>query len=166
MPDMPLVFVIRSLAAAIRHWGLGGLAVLGTIGLAGCPSQPEPTSTIDLQLYQVWELQPGDRLKGFEVTGGLGDTSIALNGKPAYAPFDGKTQIDKRQCLIFSSPNVPAYLFRLCGLANPRLGSVSQGEILGYAAVLQFATLRRQPNGTWAIVEPSKPILERTVAKS
>lgn len=161
MPDMPLISVIRPLSALL--WWCG---VLGAIGLASCQGQPEAASTIDLHLYQAWELQPGDRLKGFEITGGLGDTSIALNGKPAYAPFDGKTQMDKRQCLIFSSPTVPAYLFRLCGLVNPRLGPVSQGDVLGYASVLQFATLRRQPNGTWAIVEPSKPILERTVAKS
>ncbi len=61
---------------------------------------------------------------------------------------------------------MPAYLFRLCGLSDPRLGEVNQGDALGTARQLEFAALRKQPNGTWAIVEPAKAILERTLRKS
>lgn len=128
----------------------------------GC-SSPAPEPPITLKLYQSWELQPGDTIAGRRVLGGLGDISIALEGNNVYAPFRGKTQRDRGNCLIFSSPEVPAYLFRLCGLDNPRFGTVNQGDALGRGRSLQFAALRKQPNGTWAIVEPAKEILERTL---
>jgi hypothetical protein len=60
---------------------------------------------------------------------------------------------------------VPAYLFRLCGLNKPHLGAVSQGDVIGSGKLLLFAALRKQPNGTWAIVEPAKGILERTLKR-
>jgi hypothetical protein len=130
-----------------------------------CSPSPNSESTIDIKLYQTWELQPGDTVAGRPVLGGLGDISIHLDGNNVYAPFDGKIQFDKRRCAIFSSPDVPAYLFRLCGLSAPRLGNLKQGEEIGSGELLQFAALRKQPNGTWAIVEPAKSILERTLAK-
>lgn len=133
--------------------------------LTGCNPASDPDPPLDIRLYQTWELQPGDTVSGFQVIGGLGDISIALNGNSVYAPFDGRAQRDTRNCVIFSSPDVPAYLFRLCGLSHPKLGSLSQGEVIGQGATLQFATLRKQPNGTWAIVEPSKRMLERTLTK-
>lgn len=141
-----------------------GLTLIGL--LMSCQHSSTSTHGIQLKLYQQWQLQPGDRVQGYQVVAGLGDISIALNGQSVYAPFDGRTQQDLHQCLIFSSPDVPAYLFRLCGLANLRLGSCSQGEALGNGALLHFATLRKQPDGTWAIVEPSKPIIERLLSKS
>jgi hypothetical protein len=132
----------------------------------GCTPAPKDSPVLDIKLYQSWELQPGDVVGGHPVVGGLGDISIALDGDNVYAPFNGQTQFDKRRCLIFSSPDVPAYLFRLCGLSNPRLGEVNQGDAIGTARQLEFAALRKQPNGTWAIVEPAKAILERTLRKS
>lgn len=139
--------------------------VLLVMLLTGCtrPSESEPP--LEIRLYQSWELQPGDTIAGRSVIGGLGDISIALNDNPIYAPFDGRTQRDTRNCVIFSSPDVPAYLFRLCGLSDPRLGLLSQGDVIGRGTTLQFAALRKQPNGTWAIVEPSKRMLERTLKK-
>ena len=139
--------------------------LLITLLLTSCGSSSEHSSPIEIKLYQAWELQPGDVIGEREVVGGLGDISIALNGNNVYAPFDGQTQFDNRHCLIFSSPDVPAYLFRLCGLDNPRLGNVSQGDTIGNGRLLEFAALRKQPNGTWAIVEPAKAILERTLSK-
>jgi hypothetical protein len=132
----------------------------------GCSRPPAAEPPIELKLYQSWELQPGDSVGGRKVLGGLGDISIALEGNNVYAPFSGKTQPDKQGCLIFSSPDVPAYLLRLCGLENPHLGNVNQGDVLGKGQSLQFAALRKQANGTWAIVEPAKEILERTLNKS
>lgn len=140
------------------------LIALWVLPLGCSRSAPEPPIT--LKLYQSWELQPGDSIGGRQILGGLGDISIALNGGNAYAPFNGKTQLDKGNCLVFSSPEVPAYLFRLCGLDSPRLGTVNQGDALGRGRSLQFAALRKQPNGTWAIVEPAKEILERTLTQS
>lgn len=151
------------LASAAKTLGCAAIAL--SLLLAGCNRANDADNTINLQVYQKWQLQPGGEVKGYKVLAGLGDISIALDGKPVYAPFDGKAQKDQRECLIFSTPDVPAYLFRLCGLSELRLGDRRQGDVIGSGAVLHFATLRKQPDGTWAIVEPSKPIIEKILAK-
>ncbi|NJN32866.1 MAG: hypothetical protein HC824_22495 [Synechococcales cyanobacterium RM1_1_8] len=58
---------------------------------------------------------------------------------------------------------MPAYLFRYCGLGRMVLGDRPEGAFLGRAQALQFATLRKQPDGSWAIVEPAKDILEKSL---
>jgi hypothetical protein len=148
----------------------------GAIGLwlllTGCGSDPA-NHQIKVQVFQDWQLKPGDRLAGYQVTGGLGDISIDVHGQPIYAPFNGETQQDAQGCLFYSSPELPAYLFRLCGVTGRawfglnlgplnqlRLGPVRVGESLGDATTLQFATLRKQTNGKWAIVEPDKSFIE------
>jgi hypothetical protein len=80
-----------------------------------------------------------------------------------YAPFAGKVEPHREDCVVFSSPEVPAYLLRLCGVRRPKLGQVQQGEAIASAEFLQFAALRRQPDGKWAMVEPSTDVLERTL---
>jgi len=155
MPDTALTSTRNSIALIL-------MSALVALLMGGCTSVAKTEATLDLQLLQRWELQPGDTLSGYSVLGGLGDISIALNGQAVYAPFDGKTQWDTRQCIIFSTPDVPAYLFRLCGLKEPKLGAIAQGEPIGTAAILQFATLRKQAD-KWAMVEPSKTILQRTL---
>lgn len=150
----------------IDFWFISaGLVFLSTtlVSLGGCNTQKSNEPAIDVQLYQKWELQPGDTIAGYPVTGGLGDISIALKGQSVYAPFNGEAKIDKRGCVFFSTPNVPAYLFRLCGLSSPKLGRLQQGEAIAKGTTLQFAALRKQPNGTWAVVEPAKDIVERTL---
>ncbi|XGW00049.1 MAG: hypothetical protein ACAF41_14080 [Leptolyngbya sp. BL-A-14] len=145
----------------------GAIVAMVLLGLpVGCNRAPDDTPTLNIKLYQSWELQPGDTLGDRRILGGLGDISISLEGNNVYAPFDGRTQIDQHRCLIFSSPDVPAYLFRLCGLQDMHPGTVNQGDAIGRGNLLQFATLRKQPNGTWAIVEPAKAILERTLKKT
>jgi len=143
-----------------------GLAAIVLLLLTSCNRDPAPDPPLDIRIFQAWELQPGDSIKGYTVLGGLGDISIALNGNSVYAPFVGTARRDARSCLLFASPDVPAYLFRYCGLNNPRYGAVQQGATIGSASTLQFAALRKQADGTWAIVEPSKQILERTLTKS
>jgi hypothetical protein len=137
--------------------------VLLAMMLTGCQfnQSSEPPRTVQLQ--QSWELQPGDTLSGRRVGGSLGDISIELDGNRIFAPFDGRVQPDANieGCVIFSSADVPAYLFRLCGLRNPQLGAIRRGNTIGTGDYLHFATLRRQPDGTWAMVEPSRDILER-----
>jgi len=158
MPDMTLASVVN---------GLTWVAIALPFLLCGsCTRLPNPESILDIHLYQTWQVQPGDMIAGRQVLGGLGDLSIALNGNSVYAPFRGKTQLDKRHCVIFSSPEVPAYLFRFCGLSTPHIGDLNQGEAIGNGSLLQFATLRKQPNGTWAIVEPAKAIVARTLIPS
>lgn len=124
------------------------------------PSQPPARA---LPLRQNWELQLGQVVGGHVITGGLGDVSIALRGASVYAPFNGKVEPHRETCVLFSSPEVPAYLFRFCGLTKMNFGAVEAGKSIGSANYLQFAALRKQPDGTWSLVEPSQEVLERTL---
>lgn len=122
----------------------------------------EPPRTIKIQ--QTWQLQPGDYIGEYQISAGLGDLSIELNGHKVYAPFEGRVEPNIRDCVLFSSPEVPAYLFRMCGLKQPRTGTVKQGTPIGSGKYLHFATLRKLPEGTWTIVEPSRSILEKLLS--
>ncbi len=134
--------------------------------LTSCRSFKTTSATIaEPPLFQKWELQPGDMVAGYLVTGGLGDISIALNGKPVYAPSVGDAYIDQRGCVYFSSADTPAYLFRLCGLKSPKLGHLQAGDAIGTGDILQFAALLKQSGDKWALVEPDKSLLERTLEK-
>ena len=139
-------------------------AVLATgavlLCLVGCTPQPVAEQPLDVQLYQSWELQPGDVVAGYPVTGGLGDISIALKGNSIYAPYEGRLQPNQAGCVMFSSPDVPNYLLRLCGVKEPRFGLRKAGEAIGTANALQFALLNKRSDGQWALVEPSKQILQ------
>jgi hypothetical protein len=148
------------------RWLRFSLFVVLFLGLNSCsllPTQGEAEPPMEFQLAQKWELQPGDEIGGRTVRGGLGDISIELQGNAVYAPFQGKVQRDKRNCAIFTSPDVPAYMFRLCGLISPAMGTMPQGKMIGRGHMLEFATLRKQPDGKWALVEPSKQVLELTL---
>ncbi|MEB3294070.1 MAG: hypothetical protein VKJ24_13000 [Synechococcales bacterium] len=118
---------------------------------------------MDIKLYQSWELQAGEKIAGYDITGGLGDLSIAVNGQSIYTPFPGQTALDRQRpnCLYLDAPEVPAYRFRFCGIQTPKLGSVQKGEAIATVNTLQFATLQKQANGTWAMVEPSRKLLEQ-----
>jgi hypothetical protein len=122
-------------------------------------SSSEPVR--EIQIQQNWAIKQGDRLANHLVVAGLGDISIQLDGDAAYAPFPGRVQPGSDHCLLYSTPEIPAYLFRLCGLSQTRLGEVSTGTAIGAGDYLHFTTLRKQPDGTWTIVEPAKDILER-----
>ena len=141
----------------------GMLAVVLFLNSA-CSAQPSTEPPRTVQIQQVWQLQPGDTIGGHQVAAGLGDISIDLKGDSAFAPFGGRVQPlkpDVKSCVVFSSPEIPAYLFRLCGLQNLKLGEVAQGDVIGSGDYLHFATLRKQTDGTWAMVEPAHDILER-----
>lgn len=131
------------------------------LGVAGCTPQPVTEQPLDVQLFQSWELQAGDTVAGYRVTGGLGDISIALKGNSIYAPYAGRLQPNKPGCVMFSSADVPNYLLRLCGVKNPQFGLKKAGEAIGTAEALQFALLNKRADGKWALVEPSKQILQQ-----
>ncbi|HEY9762094.1 MAG TPA: hypothetical protein V6D07_06185 [Trichocoleus sp.] len=116
-------------------------------------------------LQQTWELKPGDEIEGHQVAASLGDVSIALKGNALRAPFMGEVELAASgvRCIYFSTPEIPAYLFRFCGLRRLQLGPVSSGEVIGSGEYVHFATLRRQPDGSWAFVEPSRSVLERAL---
>ncbi len=143
----------------------GTVLIGGWLTLAPNPIKKSPNNhEISVQLYQKWAIKPGDRIAGRSITGGLGDLSIALGGGKVLAPFDGEARQDKQGCVFLSGKRLPKYLFRLCGLDNPKLGELRQGETLGSGQMLHFATLRQQSNGTWAVVEPAKKVLEVALA--
>ncbi|MBF2075886.1 MAG: hypothetical protein IGS50_19300 [Synechococcales cyanobacterium C42_A2020_086] len=143
------------------NWGKYGVVIGAVLASAGCSTSRAPVPLRTIQIQQAWQLQSGDSVGEYRIAAGLGDVSLELNGGTVYAPFSGQVQPTDHQCVLFSSPEVPAYLFRLCGLKQPRLGEVRQGDAIGAGAYLHFATLRRQPEGTWTFVEPSRSILER-----
>ena len=154
-----------------REW-LGqriSAAVGVTLITAACSPAPglapvsEPLRKIQIQ--QSWQLQAGDFVKEYRIAAGLGDISIALKGGKVYAPFEGRVQPNVTDCVLFSTPEVPAYLFRFCGLSQPRLGPVKQGDSIGSGDYLHFAMLRKLPEGTWTIVEPSRSMLEKILSK-
>jgi hypothetical protein len=132
--------------------------------VSGC-RQSEIANPREIMVQQTWELETGQQVSGFRVVASLGDISIDTSGHRIYAPFAGEVERSAlaRDCFFFSSPEVPAYLFRYCGLRRPRLGSIRLGHAMGSARILHFSTLRRQPDGTWAIVEPSRHVLERSL---
>lgn len=140
---------------------MGGVWLSLACLLGGCVNA-ESVAVRTVPIQQNWELQPGKSIAGYRVAGGLGDISIEVKGDRIYAPFDGQLQPnDVDGCYIFSSADVPAYLFRLCGLRRPHLGTVRQGAAMGSAQFLGFATLRRQPDGNWTMVEPASDVLTR-----
>lgn len=144
---------------------LAGLLALACQGCWG-GSTTEPARK--LNLYQSWTLRPGDEVAGYQVQSGLGDIAIDLRGSSVYMPFDGRVQPEEgaaAPCVVLSSPEVPAYLFRICGLKQPQLGAQTQGQAIGAGQVVAFATLRKQTDGTWAMVEPAQDLLTQFVRK-
>lgn len=151
------------------RWGWGLIpAVLGLV-IAGCSGQNQDVSSRNVNYYQQWNLQPGDSLAGYQIHSGLGDISIRLDGKTLFMPFDGTVQPQAEKenlCLILSSPDVPAYLFRLCGVEHPKLGELNKGDPIGNGDIVAFAAMRRQADGTWAMVEPAKELIEQFLVKA
>lgn len=161
-----LGFYPAEFLAKWKLW-LSGLTalLLGVLPvLSGCRSS-STTAPREVSIQQAWELEPGDVVAGYMVTASLGDISIQLNGDAVRAPFSGEVELaaNAAECIYFSTPEVPAYLFRFCGLKRPRLGPIPLGNVIGTGRMVHFATLRRQPDGTWAIVEPSNSVLERAL---
>lgn len=146
----------------VRSIGLW-IAGLGLV-LGGCASIPA-ISPRQIVVNQSWELESGDWVAGYLVTGSLGDVSVQLRGASLRAPFAGQVELAATgaRCVYFSTPEIPAYLFRFCGVRRPRIGAIEPGQVIGHGEQVHFATLRRQPDGAWAIVEPSDSVLEQSL---
>ena len=149
-------------AIARLFFGVG--AILLCMLLASCVRQSAPQPRA-ITLKQQWELNPGDEISGSLVSGSLGDISLILDrGSRVTAPFDGLIEpTELKGCDFYSTPEIPAYLFRLCGLSQVDYGKVESGRTLGKAKNISFATLRKQPDGTWIIVEPARGVLEKAI---
>lgn len=112
-----------------------------------------------LNVKQQWDLNPGETIAGFRVSGGLGDVAIETPKiKLSYAGVVVKSEISQ-SCYHFATPQVPGYVTRLCGVHDP-MGQPHRdawpGETWNTTETLNIALLREQPNGSWAIVEPSQ----------
>jgi hypothetical protein len=147
--------------------------------ISGCRISPTPDQKIEVNVSQNWQLQAGSTIEpdnadadaAYRVTSGLGDIAIQLSDgmenpwqigyRSVYAPFAGEVRIDSRHCLFYMAAEIPAYAFRLCGLTPAKLGKIAAGAPIGHGRSLQFATLRKQPNGKWAIVEPDQSFIKK-----
>ena len=139
------------------------MLLLSVVLLGGCGAKAKPKPRV-ITLQQQWALNPGDEVDGNLVSGSLGDISLLLKQGKVSAPFDGELDPSEiKQCALYSTPEIPAYLFRLCGLQKFNYGEVKAGAPMGKGDYLSFATLRRQPDGTWIIVEPAKGVLEKVL---
>lgn len=159
----PPLFDLKHLAVRLLRLAISS-SLIG-LGVISCGRSPQSVPPRTLEIQQQWQLQPGSQVAGHTISGSLGDVSVTLEGAPVYAPFDGEIQPFNADCLIYSSPDVPAYLFRLCGLNRTQLGEVEQGDVIGRGEYLQFAALRKQPEGQWAMVEPSRTMLEQMLTR-
>lgn len=128
--------------------------------------QPSPDKPMSIQIYQKWELQRGDRINNQTIVSALGELAIDMGGKPIYAPMNGEVNLDRTGCALFAGTDLPAYLFRFCGINAPKLGVLQKGQTIGTANLLVFSTFLKQQNGTWAFVEPSKSMLEQILKRS
>jgi hypothetical protein len=147
----------------MKHLLLYILFFSNVLLLGGCGVSATPKSR-NLTLQQQWSLNPGDEIAGNSVAGSLGDISLYLENRKVKAPFDGDLELSEvDNCALYSTPEIPAYLFRLCGLERVAYGSIKAGNVIGKGQYLSFATLRRQPDGTWIIVEPARGILEKAL---
>lgn len=130
-------------------------------------TQPSSSAKpMSLQIYQKWELQRGNRINNQTIVSALGELAIDLDRKPIYASMSGETKLDQSGCVLFAGTELPAYLFRFCGISSPKLGVLRKGQPIGTAHLLVFATFLKQNNGTWAFVEPSKTMLEQILKGS
>lgn len=155
--------IIFKLHTLIKKKALSLLLVLSALCLQGCGARAT-TAVKAITLQQQWELNPGDMIAGSTVAGSLGDISLRLKKARVEAPFDGElSPSDSEACALYSTPEIPAYLFRLCGLDSFQFGEVEAGKLMGKGSYLSFATLRRQPDGTWIIVEPARGVLEKAL---
>ncbi len=149
--------------ASIKCFAKRLLMLSGIFLIGGCSAKSVPSQRA-ITLQQQWTLNPGDEIAGTPVTGSLGDISLHLNGKKIHAPFKGEVEASEQEgCVLYSTPEIPAYLFRLCGLAQVNYGAMKARQPIGKGQYLSFATLRRQPDGTWVIVEPAKDVLEKAL---
>jgi hypothetical protein len=144
------------------------LSLLASSLISSC-DRPK-TRPVSLPLHQQWQLQPGHSIAGRPITSGLGDVLVELDGKAIYMPKSGlvqplspassDAQATASDCIAIASPEIPAYRLRLCHLRRPRLGQQPAGSMIGRGEQVAISMLRKQPEGTWAFVEPSPSLLE------
>lgn len=132
-----------------------------------------------IEIQKVWQIQAGEYIAGHRVIGGLGDISLEYDGS-VKAPIDGVVDSEfvlvtdddliagTRDCVIFSSPQLPAYLLKICGLTERNIGPVDDGSPIGKtdgSLHLSLLSFRKDANQTskWIYVSPSSKLIEQLV---
>ena len=146
-----------------------GLSLIAAALLLGSCNARSNNQAVTLPLHQQWQLQPGTTIANTRISSGLGDLVLDLNGQALYMPKAGRIEAltpmqesptGAPSCVAVSSPEIPAYKLRLCHLEHLRLGQHPQGATIGRGKQVAIAMLRKQPEGTWAFVEPAPSLLE------
>jgi hypothetical protein len=145
-------------------------------------SEKDRSSNIrEIELRKTWGIQAGTAIAKHPIVSGLGDISLAFNGK-ALAPVDGWVEgkfvlvsdgnllQGTPDCVIFSSPQIPAYLSKLCGFKQRNLGLVEQGMPIGQTNGYLHITLfsyRKNEDGksVWVYVSPSPQLIENLISQ-
>ncbi len=139
-----------------------------------------PRTVREIELQNTWGVKAGDAIEKYFVASGLGDISLAMKGN-VIAPLDGNIEEKfvlisdgslirgTSDCVIFSSPQMPAYLIKLCGLKSRNLDLVEGGKPIGktngYLHISLFSYRPHPDSGAmWVYVPPSPQLLESLVA--
>lgn len=148
-------------------------------GIQGDSSKSHQPKRKQIEIQKVWGIEAGKVIAGQRVIGGLGDISLEFKGI-VKAPLTGYVEGEfvlvtdddliegTRDCIIFSSPQMPAYLLKICGLTKRNLGSVDRGSPIGetggklHISLLSFRRVANQTN-KWIYVSPSETLIEKLV---
>lgn len=139
----------------------------------------KPAKLKQIEIKRVWQIQAGEYISGHRVIGGLGDISLEYDGS-VKAPVAGVVDSEfvlvsdsdliagTRDCVIFSSPQIPAYLLKICGLTERNIGPVDYDSPIGKAdgsLHLSLLSFRKDANQTsnWIYVSPSSKLIEQLV---
>lgn len=148
--------------------------------IEGDSSKQHQPQRKQIEVKKVGDIESGEVIAGQRVIGGLGDISLKFNGS-VKAPVTGVVDsefvlvtednlIDStRDCIIFSSAQMPAYLLKICGLTGRNLGAVDRGSPIGetggklHISLLSFRQVDNQTK-KWIYVSPSKTLIEKLVS--
>ncbi len=139
---------------------------------------PQPKrSQVELELRRTLGVQSGEQIANRRVVAGLGDLSLESTGE-VYAPTNGHVEANfalisegtmtrgANDCVLFTSPQLPTYMSRLCGLKKRNVGSIQQnkaiGETNGYLHVALLSLRRNEDRSLkWMYVSPSPDFVKR-----
>jgi len=136
----------------------------------------EPSRLREVKVQQSWGVQIGDAIGTASVLGSLGDVSLDHRGR-VFAPVDGWVEGNfvtivgdellpsQPGCVLFSSPQLPSYLMKTCGLVRRYLGAVKAGDPIGrsggqvHVSLLSQRQAAAEGDAEWVYVSPSPEFL-------
>ncbi|MDI9639312.1 hypothetical protein QM565_26760 [Geitlerinema splendidum] len=135
-----------------------------------------------IDIKEIWENHSGQKIAGHPVVGGLGDISLEYRGN-IVAPLGGEvegnfvlateTSLVKNtsDCVLYSTPQQPGYLLKLCGLKERNSGEIKAGETIGKTdglLHLSLLTFRRSSSERpqWIYVSPSTQLIASVLSEN